>query len=107
MNAIEPKRAGIQLASIAEQALAGSGDLLSAVRLIVELRHKLDNPDDEVFHHLVAIDDETDRFPLGEVRQHWSAEALVRADCEREAYMAKAEPDIRRALQAVARRFAE
>jgi hypothetical protein len=46
------------------------------------LHHEVDAGVAEVLIVFVGIDCETDTLPIGEVRQHWSPEALERKDRE-------------------------
>jgi hypothetical protein len=46
------------------------------------LRHELESELAGVLLVFTAIDSETDTLPIGEVRQHWSREALERKEPE-------------------------
>jgi hypothetical protein len=50
---------------------------------VLGLRHALDEEKNELFLPFVAVDSETDHFPLGDVRARWSLNALEREDKER------------------------
>jgi hypothetical protein len=52
-------------------------------RNVVALRHALGQEANELFLPFVAVDSETDHFPLGDVRTSWSSSALEREDKER------------------------
>ncbi|HTV85382.1 MAG TPA: hypothetical protein VME63_08245 [Dyella sp.] len=39
--------------------------------------------DDKLFRPFIGVDSETDRFPVGQVRERWSVEALAEVDAER------------------------
>jgi hypothetical protein len=64
---------------------AGRLGVAEACRKVVESRAALEADDNELFLPFVGIDSETDAFPLGEVRKHWSPTGLARADAERSA----------------------
>jgi Protein of unknown function (DUF2489) len=64
--------------------LDGSADLITGARRLSGLSHRLHADKDPDFVTFIGIDSETDRFPVGEVRQYWSPEALSRYDAERE-----------------------
>jgi Protein of unknown function (DUF2489) len=51
-------------------------------RRVVRLRFELSEERSKLFLPFVGVDSETDAFPLGEVRELWSA-ALVREDKKR------------------------
>lgn len=50
--------------------------------------------DSEAVPVLVAVESETDAFPVGEQRQVWSAEALKERDTELEAFLSKVRKDV-------------
>ena len=52
-------------------------------RTIAALRFKLGEEANGLFLPFVGIDSETDRFPLGHVRDHWNAESLASIDRQR------------------------
>ena len=56
-----------------------------ASRKVVALRDSLGELSNPLFNTFVAVESETDTFPIGDVRQRWSAAALSRMDAEREA----------------------
>ena len=64
--------------------LDGSIDLITGVRRLASLSHKIHADKDPDFITFIGIDSETDAFPLGTVRQHWNPEALAKYDLERE-----------------------
>jgi hypothetical protein len=58
--------------------------IVEASRLIAASRVTLCQESNPLFIPFVGIDSETDQFPLGEVRELWAPDALVRYDQERE-----------------------
>jgi hypothetical protein len=59
--------------------------ITEACRKVVAIRAAVGEEANELFHPFVAVDSETDAFPLGEVRATWSETALARVDDERRA----------------------
>lgn len=51
-------------------------------------------PDNKLFFPFVAVDSETDHFPLGVVRDNWSSVALQREDEKRVQYEREARSDL-------------
>jgi hypothetical protein len=73
--------------SLAKQLLAGQIGVIAAARALAPFRHDARPELSEILLFFAGIDSETDQLPIGEVRQHWSAESLQRKDRE----IAKAE----------------
>lgn len=63
--------------------LSGRGSLTEGVREVVRWAHSNHGLDGELFRIFVGVDSDTDRFPLGEVREKWSESALLEVDAER------------------------
>jgi hypothetical protein len=66
-----------------EGILQGRLGITEGCRTIVALRGLLHEQSNDLFTPFVGVDSETDRFPLGSVRDRWSATALAREDLER------------------------
>jgi len=62
-------------------------NLIEGVRRICSLRFEVDDPENEAFVVMRAIDSETDHFPLGEIRSRCSSEYLSRMDIEMDHYL--------------------
>jgi hypothetical protein len=61
--------------------LDGRLSFLIGSRQLAVLRHETDITDDDAdFLIFVAIDSETDAFPLGSVREHWDPFALAKLE---------------------------
>jgi hypothetical protein len=71
------------LIQVLEELQAGDLGVTHGCRNVVALRAALGEEKNELFTPFVAVDSETDHFPLGEVRNSWSAVALDREDKER------------------------
>jgi hypothetical protein len=76
------RRAKSQILSLAKQLLTGQLGVIAASRELSPLRHEVETELAEVLVTFTAIDSETDALPIGEVRLHWSQEALERKDRE-------------------------
>jgi len=78
-----------------EIVVAGRGILdrslsvTEGARLLSSLRFRVKAENDKDLMLFSGIASETDAFPLGEVRKHWTADALARSDAEREAVEAR------------------
>jgi hypothetical protein len=94
-----------ELVAMAEAMLAGEADLLEGARRICALRFAVEDPENEVFLALRAIDSETDHFPLGAMRPTSSPEYLKRADGEMQAYLVNAREDILQACREIVKAF--
>jgi hypothetical protein len=71
-----------QILSLAKQFLGGQLGVIAASRKLSPLRHEVEAELAEVLIVFTGIDSDTDTLPIGEVRQHWSPEALERKDRE-------------------------
>ncbi|WP_321965226.1 DUF2489 domain-containing protein [Paraburkholderia sp. J7] len=70
-----------QVVSTAQAMLDGRLSFLIGSRQLASLRHETDITDDDAdFLIFVAIDSETDAFPLGSVREHWDQRALAKLE---------------------------
>lgn len=94
-----------ELVAVAKAMLAGEIDLLEGARRICALRFAVEDPENEVFLTLRAIDSETDHFPLGAMRATCSPEYLKRADGEVHAYLGSAREDILQACRGIVEAF--
>ena len=88
----------------ARAMLANEIDLIAGVREICSLRLSLD-ANDPIFRPFVAVDSETDHFPVGDLRKLWGAAGLARVDAELGQYLKDAEGDIRIALELLIRKY--
>ncbi len=71
-----------QILSLAKQFLGGQLGVIAASRKLSPLRHEVEAELAEVLVVFTGIDSETDTLPIGDVREHWSPEALERKDRE-------------------------
>ena len=94
-----------ELVAVANAMLDGRVNLLEGVRKICSLRHDSEKPDSDVFLTFRAVDSETDRFPLGELRSMYDKVKLAKLDEEMTAYVEDAKDDIFRACKNLIREF--
>jgi hypothetical protein len=66
-----------------ERLLEGSVCLTEGVREVVQWRWSNHGLNEELFRPFVGVDSETERFPVGRVRELWSVEGLAKVDAER------------------------
>jgi hypothetical protein len=71
-----------QILSVAKSLLAGQTGVIAASRQLSRYWSDVEPELDEFLIGFVGINSETDALPIGEVRQHWSPEALERKDHE-------------------------
>lgn len=73
----------VRAAETARSMIDGNLSFLEGARVLSSLRHDAEVSDgDDDFMAFVVIDSETDDIPIGEVRQHWSIDALNKLDPE-------------------------
>jgi len=71
------------LVQLLEDLQAGRIGITEGCRSVVALRSVLGQETSDLFVSFVAVDSETDHFPLGQSRSGWSPSALEREDKER------------------------
>lgn len=94
-----------ELIAVAKAMTDGELNLIEGVRKITALQHHVENPDDEIFMPIRAIESETDHFPIGAARAHCAPDYLKRADEEMERYLADAKADILAACRQILRAY--
>ena len=94
-----------ELVAVASGVLAGNVNLIEGVRRICALRVAIDDPENEVFFSIRAIESDTDSFPLGSMRSNYSEDYLKRVDVEMDRYLADARDDIWQACREIVRTF--
>ena len=92
-----------QIAGIAATMIAEKVDLLEGCRAIVQLRWSLSKPDsvDPDLLYLLAVEDDLEDVPAGDVRQRWTPEALAEKDRKKTEYLGRAREEILRSCQAL------
>jgi hypothetical protein len=73
------------LVQVLEELRSGRVGITEGCRNVVGLRSALNQETNELFLPFVAVESETDHFPLGDIRARWSPIALEREDKERQA----------------------
>lgn len=94
-----------ELVELANSMLAGEINLIEGVRRICALRFAVQDPENEAFLPIRAIESETDNFPLGAMRASCSPDYLQRADRDMQKYLADAQDDILQACREIVRKF--
>ena len=93
-------------AATAAGIVEGTVNVVEGARTLAALRHEAEvDEGDEDFLVFVAIASETDALPFGEVRKHWSVEALARLEPELRSAVAWAMPIAAPACHSIMRRF--
>jgi hypothetical protein len=82
------------LADTLEAFQSGRLGVTEASRKVVAIRDALGELSNPLFIPFIAVESETDAFPLGEVRSRWSVQALSRMDAERESAEAFYRPQL-------------
>ena len=96
-----------EIVSVSRSILEGKIDIIEGVRKLCALRTLMDNPEDEVFLPIRAIDLETDHFPIGNQRANWAPESLKKLDQEIEEYLADARDDIFESCREIIRAYSD
>jgi hypothetical protein len=71
-----------KIVTAARAVLAGELGIIAGARQLSGLGHEIGTDRDADFIFFVGLDSETDHLPVGDVRQHWNAEALRDKDAE-------------------------
>ena len=105
LNALEAKQR--EAAQVARGILEGKRGICEGCRALKRLAYDLvpdwvADPDFVVFG---SLDSDSDRFPLGQVREHWDPMALAGLDLERHEIERRAEPDVFAACRSIVARF--
>ena len=96
-----------QAAEVAQAVLEHRLGICEGSRLLARLAHDL-VPDwrmDPDFVVLGALDSDSDRFPLGQIRDQWDPTALAALDVEREEIERRTEPKVMAACRSIVLRL--
>jgi hypothetical protein len=96
-----------ELATIANQILHESVDVVDGIEKICNLRFDVGNPDGDVFYPFRALLSEMDRFPRGRVRDLARKDYLDKADAELKALLAESRSEIELACAAIVAQYAD
>ena len=66
-----------------EDLMASKVCLTESVREVAQWCWSNHGLNEELFRPFVGVDSETDRFPVGRIRELWGADGLAKADAER------------------------
>lgn len=94
-----------ELVAVASGMLTGGVNLIEGMRRICALRFAIEDPENEVFLPIRAMESETDSFPMGAMRSNCGEDYLKRADAEMESYLADTRDDILQACREIVRTF--
>ena len=83
-----------EIVDVAASMIDGTVDLIEGCRRITALRYDAEISDDEIFDSIVAVESETDHFPLGTQREYCNNEYLTRVDEEKQNYLMATSRDI-------------
>lgn len=83
-----------ELVGLADSMLSGGTNLIEGVRKVCALSVAIGDSDNDVFIPMIAIESETDHYPLGEVRARCADDYLRRMDAEMGSYLEEARQDI-------------
>jgi hypothetical protein len=95
------------LLTVLEALKGGQIGITAGCRRVTALGHALGEGHSDLFLPFVGVDSETDRFPMGDVRELWSADALWRVDKERAEIEAHYSPFVMRAIDELLKYLAE
>jgi hypothetical protein len=100
-----PASSRAELVAVAQAMLDGETNLIEGARRICALRHDVGEPDNDVFVPIIAMESETDHFPLGQMREHCASDYLQRMDDQMETYLEEARIDVLAACKDILRAF--
>jgi len=78
---------------------------IEGIRSLLGLRHELNLSNDPVFLPLVGIDSETMDYPVGQRRENYNSETLIRLDTELAQILQEEEVNIKNALFEIRKRL--
>lgn len=83
-----------QVVEVCRAILNGETKVLSGVRKLCRLHYELFEQIDDDFVLFIGIDSETDDLPIGDERQYWNEEVLLKKDKEIAEYEARVKQDV-------------
>src|SRR5690242_15905708 len=98
-NEVEWVRECKEIIHVSRSILDQSMGVIEGARLLAALRFRVRAENDDDFLVFTGIASQTDDFPIGEVRNHWNADALARYDIDRQ----RAETDFRESAETACR----
>jgi hypothetical protein len=85
--------------------LAGSVGIVDGCRRLVELFHRLDVDDDDLFMAIRAVESETEILPVGDARSLWIPEALEAKEKKIKPYLEAVRPEVLGVCEALVQRY--
>lgn len=95
-----------ELFATAKAMLDGGIHLVEGCRVICRLCHQMGEHDNSLFLPILAIESDTDQYPLGDVRRKYNGLYLQRLDQELGEYLDSATPVIHEACRRIVAEFA-
>lgn len=89
MDSVEAK-----IVRVAQAMVEGKIQLIQGCRELCGLLSRTSEPERDVFLAIIAVESETDHFPLGDVRKECAPDYLKRMDREIDRYLEDARGDI-------------
>jgi hypothetical protein len=83
--------------------IAGNIDVITGSRFLAIPTRQAKLADDPHALVILAVDSESDVYPLGAAREHWHPEALAEKDRKRERYAAQVHDDVIAACRGLVR----
>lgn len=94
-----------ELRTIATAMIEGRMQLVEGARKINHLRFAIDEPEHEVFKSIVAFEDDTEDFPLGDLRAEYEPNYLKRLDEKMNKLIEEDKADVLAACEDILRLF--
>jgi hypothetical protein len=82
-----PKAKSERLVVLAKRILEGSTIALEDIREINSLRFEIDGPTNQMFFAIIALESETDIFPVGAARKFYDPGVLKQLDIQLHEYI--------------------
>lgn len=94
-----------KIIEIASKIVKKEIDMIEGCRTIYRLWFEAEFPEDDSYSFFDLIDDDTETFPRGYLREISSEEYLKEQDQKEKEYLASFEEDIRKECQALIKRY--
>lgn len=102
-----PEEVRDRIVDLARGILSGKVDFLEGVRQVASFSRRLSNSESgqAALDTFIAVDSETEDFPLGSARHLWAREALKLKDLEKDAYLSKVRVRVEQACQVIVKNW--
>ena len=101
MTPIDQDEVRMQIISIASGMIQGDVPLIEGARELCSLRLDIGTSESELFYPIIAFDSETDHYPVGAVRQHYSQEKLAELDREITAHLLEVRAEVVQSCESI------